>query len=80
MKFSHKYVNTRDIFFTIGKEEQSGKYYISIPIAGVMDYEKYYEISKDMYDRCPSNLSDLEKLAKDCRNKLMENYLFHPLK
>ena len=54
--------------FSIGYEEQSGKYYISIPVSNSLSsYEEYYEISKIEHDRM--DIKELSLIAEKCRRR-----------
>jgi hypothetical protein len=67
MKFSDT-ATERDARFSIGQELESGRYYLSIPVANsYVDYEEYYEISRAMHDSYPSNREDLSAFAAGCR-------------
>ncbi len=51
MKFNDVVVN-REHRFSIGVEEDSGRYYVSIPVNnGLVDYEEYYEIDRAQFER-----------------------------
>jgi hypothetical protein len=47
--------------FSIGIEESSGRFYLSIPVSnGLVDYEEYYEIDREAFEltrRIPKPLS-----------------------
>ena len=50
MEFEDTYIN-KDHRFSLGKELNSGKYYLSIPVSNQMvDYEEYYEITSNGYE------------------------------
>lgn len=67
MKFTDKHV-FRNERFSVGVEETTGKYFISIPVANpFVDYEEYYEIDAAQYHACPANLDELKRLAEKCR-------------
>ena len=77
MRFTQKYIHTGDIYFSIGMEEDSGRFFIGITIShGPAEYERLYEIDKETYDLCPSNIDELEVIAKECFDKKRENTLF----
>ncbi len=41
----------REYRFTLGVEEISGRFYVSIPVSnGMADYEEYYEIDRATFD------------------------------
>lgn len=55
--------------FSIGIEEQTGKYYLSIPVSNsTVDYEEYYEINKDEFNLYRSDIDAAMKFVKQCRN------------
>ena len=67
MKFIDKHV-FRDDRFSIGVEETTGKYYLSIPVANpYVEYEEYYEIDATQYQACPANVDELKEIAEKCR-------------
>lgn len=69
MHFIDKYV-FREERFSVGVEETTGKYYLSIPVANLyVEYEEYYEIDPDQYDACPTNLDQLKEIAAKSRTR-----------
>lgn len=51
MKFNDVLVS-REHRFSLGIEEESGRYYLSIPVSnGLADYEEYYEIDRTAFER-----------------------------
>jgi hypothetical protein len=75
MKFSDT-ATERDARFSIGQELESGRYYLSIPVANSqVDYEEYYEISRAMHDSYPSNREDLSAFAAACRRSEKDAFL-----
>lgn len=67
MKFNDEYVFKSDRF-SVGIEESTGKYYISIPVANsYVEYEEYYEIDTSQYKACPGNVEELKEIASKCR-------------
>lgn len=43
---------SRELRFSLGIEQDSGRYYLSIPVANRMvDYEEYYEIDQATFER-----------------------------
>ena len=75
MKFKDTYVN-KEHRFSVGQETGSGKYYISIPVSNQrVDYEEYYEISKEIHDQCPDNIDELVKLVNKCKKHEMDEKL-----
>ena len=71
MKFTDAIVN-RTPRYSLGIEEETGKYYLSIPVANrLCDYDEYYEISPEQFTAWPENREEIELLAQKC--KLREN-------
>ena len=65
--------------FSIGREVQSGRCYLSIPVSNrLCDYEEYFEISQADHDAYPSNLSSLVSFAARCRARLNDALLVVP--
>ena len=76
MKFIDTAVNTTKRF-SIGREADSGRCYLSIPVANqLVDYEEYYEISADLHDGYPGNEALLESFANECRQRMHDHLLF----
>ena len=75
MKFKDQYVFKEDRF-SVGVEESTGKYYISIPVANpYVDYEEYYEIDALQYHACPNNIDELRQIAAKCRARQNDSQL-----
>ncbi len=75
MKFIDLTVQKKERF-SIGIEEQTGKYYLSIPVANsLVDYEEYYEISKNEFDIFNKNISLAKNLVNECRNRQQDHRL-----
>ncbi len=68
---------SRENRFSIGIEEETGRYYISFPVTatGFADYEEYYEISKDEFDDFSSHLDNAIDLLRRCRDRKEDNRL-----
>lgn len=76
MKFNDSIVNL-DERFAIGVEETTNKFYISIPVSNRMvDYEEYYEISKESYEKFLHNTSIALLFVERCRARLEDERLF----
>jgi hypothetical protein len=70
--------NFSKYFFSIGIEEESKKYYISIPVSNqFVDYEEYFEIDEDTYNLHTANLEKLISIAELCRKRDMDEFLFY---
>lgn len=75
MKFNDLFYS-RDKYFSVGVEEESGDYYASIPVSNRMaDYEEYYRIDKELFGKYQSDLSQLDFVADECRKRLRDNDL-----
>lgn len=75
MKFNDLLVS-REHRFSIGVEEQSGRYYLSIPVSNrLVDYEEYYEIDKDTFERYQSDMCAALPLVERCRQRKADDLL-----
>ncbi|SBT16038.1 hypothetical protein MGA5115_00112 [Marinomonas gallaica] len=75
MKFNDLFFS-KEKYFSVGIEEESGDYYVSIPVSNrSVDYEEYYRISEKEYYDHKDDLSQLEYVAEECRKKLRDNDL-----
>ncbi|WP_077046709.1 hypothetical protein [Pseudomonas sp. KK4] len=65
MKFSDAF-KSREHMFSIGVEETTGRFYVSIPVSnGMVDYEEYYEIDRasfDLFQKDPCRRRELDNL------------------
>ncbi|VVQ37659.1 hypothetical protein [Pseudomonas fluorescens] len=76
MNFNDTLINT-DERFAIGIEETTGKYYISISVNNRMvDYEEYYELSKESYLLFLKDSSAALLFVERCRARLVDEFLF----
>lgn len=75
MKFNDVFVSREDRF-SIGVEEQSGRYYVSIPVSnGMVDYEEYYEIDKAQFGLYQADMQAALEFVKRCRNRESDDLL-----
>ena len=75
MKFKDLFFS-KEKYFSVGVEEESGDYYVSIPVSNLrVDYEEYYRIDKDLFDKYQSDLSRLEFVAEECRKGMRDSDL-----
>lgn len=75
MKFSDSAAN-REHRFSIGRELESGRYYLSIPVSNrLSDYEEYYEIDQSSHDAYPGNVAELAAFADRCRARMCDDLL-----
>ena len=69
----------REKRFTVGVEEETGRYYLSIPVANRrIDYDEYYEISRELAEAAPGNREELEHLVAQCRDRQNDRHLMIP--
>ena len=63
--------------FSLGREEETGKYYLSIPVTAshFADYEEYYEISDEEFSLFSSDLDNATELVKRCRERKEDSRL-----
>lgn len=67
MKFNDIYL-LKDERFSIGIEEESSTYYLSIPVANsYIEYEEYYRIDKSIVDQYPDNFDQVKEIIELCR-------------
>ncbi|WP_315972420.1 hypothetical protein [Pseudomonas lini] len=63
-------------YFSIGHEETTGKFYLSIPVSNrLIDYEEYYEIPKACFDRYLKKPDSALEFVEQCRNQQMDHLL-----
>ncbi len=61
---------SRELRFAIGIVENSNKFFLSFPVTnGAVDYEEYYEISKEEYESIFEDLNNGLDLLKRCRER-----------
>jgi hypothetical protein len=67
---------SKEKYFSVGIEEESGCYYLSIPVSNnFVDYEEYFRISAEEFNRYKDDLSQLDFIAEEARNRLRDNDL-----
>jgi hypothetical protein len=67
MKFTDSYFSREDRF-SLGVEETTGRFYVSIPVSnGVVDYEAYYELGARQYDAFMSDPASAIPFVQECR-------------
>lgn len=75
MKF-HDVVVCRHQRFSIGIEEDSGRYYLSIPVSnGLVDYEEYYELDQKRFERYQVSTIEALNFVQRCRNRQADDLL-----
>jgi hypothetical protein len=76
MKFTDVQIS-REGRFTIGIEEQSGRYYVSIPVSNpYVDYDEYYEISAEAFKEFESDLTKALGFVRECKEQKNDHLLF----
>lgn len=62
--------------FSIGRESDSGRHYLSIPVSNrFVDYEEYYEITESDVERFKNDIDLARQFAEKCRSKTMDHAL-----
>uniref|UniRef100_UPI003569ADFA hypothetical protein n=1 Tax=Mycobacterium marinum TaxID=1781 RepID=UPI003569ADFA len=75
MKFDYTYFSREDRY-SIGIESTSGRYYASIPVSnGIVDYEEYYELTRDQYDYFLRDSSAAIAFIEACRRREHDDLL-----
>lgn len=75
MKFTDSYFS-RETRFSLGVEEESGRFYASIPVSnGVVDYEEYYELTKEQYEAYLADPSTAVPFVEECRRRKHDHLL-----
>jgi hypothetical protein len=75
LKFNDVLVS-REFRFSLGEEEESGRYYVSIPVSnGLADYEEYYEIDRTAFERYRVDPAAALPFVDRCRNREADELL-----
>jgi hypothetical protein len=75
MKFKDVAVN-REQRYSLGVEEDSGKYYVSIPVSnGLVDYEEYYEVDQPTFERYRADLGSALEFVERARKRELDDRL-----
>lgn len=76
MRFKTLYASSKE-YFSVGIEECSGDYFLSIPVRNSkVEYSEYYRIPTDLYKKHESNPENLLFIAEECRQHLRDIDLF----
>jgi hypothetical protein len=76
MKFEDTFFSSEDRY-SIGVESISGRYYASIPVSnGIVDYEEYYDLTRDQYDEFLHNSAAAIAFIEACRRRERDGLLF----
>ncbi|MEZ3161786.1 hypothetical protein AB1K54_14795 [Microbacterium sp. BWT-B31] len=61
---------SREGRYWLGREQETGKRYLAIPVAnGIADYEEYYELAPDDYERFLADSEAATEFADECRER-----------
>ncbi|MHC8365313.1 hypothetical protein ACYZT9_05380 [Pseudomonas sp. ZT5P21] len=75
MKFNDTLINTNERF-TIGIEESTEKYYVSIPVSNrLVDYDEHYQIDRNSYELYLNNPTAALDFVRRCRNRQEDELL-----
>ena len=62
--------------FSIGQEADSGKFYLSFPVSnGLVEYEEYYELTEEEFERFSAALVEMRELAELARSRNCDDRL-----
>lgn len=75
-------MNFRDVYvrknerFSIGVEEESGKFYVSFPVRNqFVDYEEYYEIERAQFDLFQTDLEAAMEFVNAAKERRLDDRL-----
>lgn len=69
MRFDDLFIFKKEQF-SIGQEADSGKFYLSIPVSnGLVEYEEYYELTQEEFERFSAALTEMREMAELCRSR-----------
>ncbi|WP_123423873.1 hypothetical protein [Pseudomonas brassicacearum] len=75
MKFNDVFFRKKERF-SVGIEEKTGRFYVSIPVSNQMvDYEEYFEIDENTFDAYIKNPTTALSFVECCRNREVDNLL-----
>jgi hypothetical protein len=75
MEFDDTYFS-RDDRYSIGVESNSGRFYASIPVSnGIVDYEEYYELTREQYDTFLRDSAAAIEFIEACRRREHDDLL-----
>ncbi|WP_347906120.1 hypothetical protein [Pseudomonas purpurea] len=75
MKFNDVFVD-RVERFSLGIEQESGRFYLSIPVSNrLVDYEEYYQIDQACFDAYRANPALALAFLQGCRNRERDELL-----
>ena len=69
MKFKDLIVNRAERF-SLGVEEESGRYFLSVPVRNdFAEYEEYYELTPGQFERFQQDRAAAHAFASACRDR-----------
>ncbi|UVK98731.1 hypothetical protein [Pseudomonas sp. B21-048] len=75
MKFQEALVS-REHMFSVGIEQDSGRFYVSIPVSnGMADYEEYYEIDRATFELFRHDPDAALPFVARCRKRELDELL-----
>jgi hypothetical protein len=67
MKFGSTFINSHKLY-SIGIDEDSGKYCMAVIITWIASYARYFELTKDEFDLHKSDIGKLDAIAEKFRD------------
>ncbi|MDR6960247.1 hypothetical protein J2W43_004247 [Pseudomonas brassicacearum] len=78
MKFQDALVH-REHMFSVGIEQDSGRFYVSIPVSnGLVDYEEYYEVERATFELFRRDPDAAVPFVARCRKRELDELLILP--
>ncbi|MFJ3371469.1 hypothetical protein [Pseudomonas sp. NPDC086251] len=75
MKFSDAFTSRKHMF-SLGVEETTGRFYVSIPVSnGMVGYEEYYEIDRASFELFQEDIDAAVDFAMKCRRRELDELL-----
>ena len=75
MQFKILFVD-REMRFSLGIEEESGRYFLAIPVSNTLtDYDEYYVIDAAAFERYSSDPASAQDFLNRCRNREVDDLL-----
>lgn len=75
MRFEDTIISRKDLF-SIGFDRETGQHYVSFPVSnGMVEYEEYYFLDKDLYDSSISCFDKLIEFVSKCKDRKMDDRL-----
>jgi hypothetical protein len=67
---------SREKRFALGQDTTTGGFYLSIPVSNqLVEYEEYYAISKQDFDRFLADEAAANRFAERCRRRELDRLL-----